>query len=155
MDPKIWGPHQWFMMHTISFTYPENPSPYDKRIYNDYYSSLKDVLPCDACKKHYNTFIMQHPLGPHLDKRRDLIQWVIDIHNFVNKNTGKPELSFDEVMYIYKNLKPISPFAKTDVEELIEKKKEKNYYKQYAIMLLLLFIIIGIKYYFNRYYFYL
>lgn len=153
MDPKIWGPHQWFMMHIISFTYPEEPSPYDKRVYNDYFASLKNVLPCDACKKHYNTYFMQHPIGPHLDRRKDLIQWVIDIHNFVNKKTGKQELTYDEVMYIYKNLKPISPFAKTDVEDLIEKKKEKNYYKQYAILLLLIFIIAASKYYYNRYYF--
>ena len=155
MDPKIWGPHQWFMMHVISFTYPDEPSPHDKRIYDDYYATLKDVLPCDACKKHYNTYFLQHPIGPHLDRRKDLIQWVINIHNFVNTRMGKREYSVEEVMHIYKNLNPISPFAKTDSEELVEKKRQKNYYKQYAICILLLLGIALCKYYFSKYYFYL
>lgn len=155
MDPKIWGPHQWFMMHTISFTYPETPSPHDKRVYHDYFASLKEVLPCDACKKHYNTFFLQHPIGPHLDRRKDLVQWVIDIHNFVNKNINKPELTTQQVLEIYKNLKPISPFAITDTDKIIENKKIKNNNQIYAIIILLFIIIIGIHYYFNRYYFYL
>lgn len=155
MDPKIWGPHQWFMMHTISFTYPEEPSPHDKRVYHDYYASLKEVLPCDACKRHYNTYFLQHPIGPHLDRRKDLIAWVVNIHNFVNKQLGKRELTVDEVMIIYKNLNPVSPFDKTNTEDLIKVKKKKKYYKQYIYLVFLLLVIVIIKYYFNKYYFYL
>ena len=155
MDAKIWGPHQWFMMHIISFTYPEVPSPYDKRVYYDYYASLKEVLPCEACKRHYNTYFLQHPLGPHLDRRKDLIQWVIDIHNFVNTKMNRPEYSFHQVMEIYKNLTPVSPFANTDTFSILEREKEKNYYKQYCILILLLIVIGLMKYYFSRYYFYL
>lgn len=155
MDPKIWGPHQWFMMHTISFTYPEEPSPHDKRVYHDYYASLKDVLPCEACKRHYNTYFLQHPIGPHLDRRKDLIQWVVNIHNFVNKNLGKRELTVEEVMIIYKNLNPVSPFDKTNTDELIKVKEKKKYYKQYTYILLLILTIAIMKYYFNKYYFYL
>ena len=84
MKPSVWGPQFWFILHIISFEYPEYPTESDKNIYYSFYSSLKDILPCEMCKKHYREFIHKHPLMPFLDKKADLIQWVIDIHNQVN-----------------------------------------------------------------------
>ena len=114
MLPSIWGPHLWFIMHVISFEYPQQPSEYDKRIYHDFYTSLKDVIPCQDCRKHYREFITRYPISPHLDTRSSLIKWVIQVHNFVNKSLGKPELSVAEVLNIYANLKPQSPFARVN-----------------------------------------
>lgn len=155
MDPKIWGPHQWFMMHVISFTYPEQPSQYDKRAFHDYYASLKDVLPCEACKKHYNTFFMQHPIGPHLDKRMDLIKWVVDIHNYVNINLDKPTYSVEEVLIMYKNLNPVSPFIKVEEVKKIEKNVNQKQRRLYLFLIIASLIIVFSIYYFNRYYFFL
>jgi len=155
MDPKIWGPHQWFMMHVISFTYPEQPSQYDKRAFHDYYASLKDVLPCEACKKHYNTFFMQHPIGPHLDKRMDLIKWVVDIHNYVNINLDKPTYSVEEVLIMYKNLNPVSPFIKVEEVKKIEKNVNQKQRRLYLFLIVASLIIVFSIYYFNRYYFHL
>ena len=90
MLPAIWGPHLWFVMHVISFEYPQQPSEYDKRIYHDFYTSLKDVIPCQDCRKHYREFITRYPITPHLDTRDGLIKWVIQVHNFVNDHWGKP-----------------------------------------------------------------
>ena len=68
---------------------------------------------------------------------------------------NRPEYSFHQVMEIYKNLTPVSPFANTDTFSILEREKEKNYYKQYCILILLLIVIGLMKYYFSRYYFYL
>lgn len=155
MEPRIWGPHQWFMMHVISFTYPEEPSSYDKRAFHDYYSSLKDVLPCEKCKKHYNTYFQQHPIGPHLDKRMDLIRWVIDIHNYVNTNLDKPTYTVEEVLKMYKGLEPVSPFIKVEEVKKIEKNVTKRVHRLYFYLGLMVAIIIFITYYYQRYYFYL
>ena len=114
MKPDIWGPHFWYILHIISFDYPLRPTEYDKRVFHDFYSSLKDIIPCEKCRKHYRTHINKYPLTPHLDTRDTLVKWVIQVHNFVNASLGKPILSIPEVMDIYANLKPLSPFATID-----------------------------------------
>ena len=153
MKPEIWGPHFWYILHIISFEYPLNPTEYDKRIYHDFYTSLKDVIPCEMCKKHYRNHIHKYPLTPHLDTRDTLIKWVIQVHNFVNASIGKPIMSIEQVLDVYSNLKPISPFATVDTLSIIKKHEEKQYIKTYYWLVILLIIIIVSRYYFNRYYF--
>ena len=31
LDPDIWGPHYWFVMHTIALTYPHHPNDITKK----------------------------------------------------------------------------------------------------------------------------
>jgi hypothetical protein len=140
-------------MHIISFEYPKQPSEYDKRIYHDFYNSLKDVIPCQDCRKHYREFITRYPISPHLDARSSLIKWVIQVHNFVNKSLGKPELGVQEVLDIYANLKPQSPFARINHTINTRTKEEKETTKTWCFIFLATFIIIISHYYFNRYYF--
>ena len=153
MLPSIWGPHLWYIMHTISFEYPQKPSEYDKRIYHDFYTSLKDVIPCNDCKKHYREFITRYPISPHLDNRDTLIKWVIQVHNFVNTSIGKPELSVSQVLNIYNNLKPQSPFIKINIYDNNYYKQHKQTNKLWCFIFLATFIIIISHYYFNKYYF--
>jgi hypothetical protein len=153
MLPAIWGPHLWYILHIISFEYPERPTELDKRIYHDFYTSLKDVIPCDQCKKHYRDHITKYPLTPHLDSRDTLIKWVVQVHNFVNASLGKPILKLEEVFDIYKNLKPISPFATIDTVKIARKHEDKTYTKTWAFIIIMAMIILLIRYYFNRYYF--
>ena len=153
MHPSIWGPHLWFILHIISFEYPEHPTEYDKRIYHDFYTSLKDVIPCSECRKHYRDHITKYPLTPHLDRRDTLVKWVIQVHNFVNMSLGKPTLTIEQVMHIYRDLKPISPFATIDTAMIKAKTEEKEYYRLYVFIFLAVITIFFCKYYFNRYYF--
>ena len=37
LNPKVWGPHYWFVLHTISLTYPLKP--------NEVKDLIKDKLP--------------------------------------------------------------------------------------------------------------
>ena len=156
MHPKIWGPHLWYILHIISFEYPEFPTEYDKRIYHDFYTSLKDVIPCIECRKHYRDHITKYPLTPHLDSRATLIKWVIQVHNFVNSSIGKPTFTIQQIMDIYANLNPLSPFATVDTALLKAQtalKEQKEYYRIYTFIILAGITILASRYYFNRYYF--
>ena len=155
MRPSLWGPQLWYILHIISFEYPEHPSEYDKRIYHDFYTSLKDVIQCPECRKHYRDHITQYPLTPHLDTRDTLINWVIKVHNFVNVSLGKPELTPRQVMSIYANIQPISPFEKQNIQTIKENTLNKQFYRIYTFIILAVIIIIASKYYYNRYYFHL
>ena len=74
MNPKIWGPHLWFILHIITFKYPKIPSNYHKDYYRDFFNNLKHIIPCVDCKKHYTKHIQEYPITPHLDSRENLIR---------------------------------------------------------------------------------
>ena len=101
---NVWGPSAWTFLHTITFNYPEDPLEDDKRKYYNFFMNLKDVLPCKKCQAHYKENIQKYDLSDSLDSRQDLVQWLIDIHNEVNKDTGKKSWSYEEVYNKYDNL---------------------------------------------------
>jgi hypothetical protein len=156
MDPNIWGPSFWYILHTISFHYPEKPSEYQKRVFHDFFNSLKDVLPCDKCKKHYVKYVTEYPISPHLDKKTNLIKWLIDVHNFVNLSLNKNTMTYEEVGKLYNNMKPVNPFIQvieTQKDDIKLKKKEKNNNNLVCIILIFI-IIIGIsKYMYKKSYY--
>ena len=43
MNPKIWGPHAWVFLHTITLNFPENPTPEQKKYYKDFLYFLLDL----------------------------------------------------------------------------------------------------------------
>ena len=153
MKPQFWGPQLWYILHIISFEYPEIPNEITKRTYHDFYASLKDVLPCSECRRHYKEYLHTFPLTPHLDSRDTLIKWVHELHNIININTGKRSISLDEMIDIYSNLNPISPFATIDNIKIAKKHEIKQYTKLYYWIVIMIIILISIKFYYNRYYF--
>lgn len=44
------------------------------------------------------------PIGPHLDRRDDLFRWTVNVHNEVNKLTGKPVVSEAESIQFYRRI---------------------------------------------------
>ena len=40
MDPKIWGPKVWFVIHTVALNYPNNPTYQDKRNHEDFFNHV-------------------------------------------------------------------------------------------------------------------
>lgn len=104
MNPEIWGAKMWFILHIITFTYPENPTFLDKRHYNDFFTNLQYVIPCDKCKLHYREHLENNPLTPNLDKKEDFVNWLIQVHNAVNISKGKPTMTYDAVLKEYREI---------------------------------------------------
>ena len=139
MEPNIWGPSAWRFLHTVTFLYPENPTVADKQNYFIFFKSLKKVLPCPNCQEHYSINFEKFPI--RLEKRDDLIEWLIDIHNEVNKMNQKREYSYEEVYDIY--------------NKMYEDGKEKggnnmNYISILAIISLIAIILYYHKNYYNK-----
>ena len=102
MNPLFWGPHGWYFLHSITMHYPKNPSEQEKQIYFNFFKSLENVLPCEKCAYHYSKNLEKLPLEPALESRDKLVRWLIGVHNEVNKETGKREYSYEEVIEEYK-----------------------------------------------------
>ena len=101
-DPRVFGPHFWFTLHSVSFFYPENPTDTDMRIHKEFYESFVHVLPCEECRNHYRMLLTKYPIEGHLSCRESLSRWVVFLHNNVNKKIGKPILEYQTVVENYK-----------------------------------------------------
>ena len=104
MDPNIWGPKFWFSLHSVSFTYPFSPDTKDKERYKTFFGLLEHLLPCVLCRNNYSKNIQNYPIDGHLDSRKSLAYWVMDIHNMVNSEIGKKFMSYDVVLKKYENV---------------------------------------------------
>ena len=102
MNPKFWGPGAWIFLHSITMNYPKEPSDDDKQAYYNLFKNLENVIPCEKCAYNYSMNIQKYPVEPALSSRDLLIRWLIKIHNEVNKETGKREYTYDEVIEEYK-----------------------------------------------------
>jgi hypothetical protein len=87
LNPNVWGPHGWFFIDSIVLSLPNNLSYEQKNIYKNFFTSLQDVLPCEACREHYKQNLIKFPLTDNiLSKKENMIKWILNVHNNVRKN---------------------------------------------------------------------
>lgn len=101
LKSTIWGPYFWFVIETIVYTYPKNPSEKVKKNFKKFIYALRYLLPCSICQKHFKSFIKKNPLDEYiLDSKKKLMNWVILSHN----NASKKNLTYDDVMFYYNSI---------------------------------------------------
>ena len=122
LDPEIWGPHYWFILHTIAITYPYTPNEVIKKKYYELYQNLPLFLPIEEIGNHFSVLLDMYPVTPYLDSRQSLMRWTHFIHNRVNESLRKPTLSFEEAMtHYYEHYKP------KQVKDIIQLKRREKY----------------------------
>ena len=104
MDPEIWGHHGWKFLHSMTLSYPDNPSENDRNNFSQFFNILKDVLPCEKCQLHFANNLQTYPVENHLENKESLFRWLVDIHNRVNVDNGKREYTYDEVTELYEKM---------------------------------------------------
>ncbi len=103
MEPKVWGPKLWFVIHTVALNFPENPSYQDKRNHEDFYNNLALIIPCEKCRIHYRERLNKYPIINHLEGPDKLFRYTIILHNDVNEMLNKPTMTYEEVVKLYQN----------------------------------------------------
>ena len=102
-DPKVWGPHYWFFLHTIAESYPLHPNEVSKRKYYDLIQNMPIFIPIDEIGNYVSDLLDKYPVSPYLDNRDSFVRWVHFIHNKVNLHIGKDEVSLPKAMALYRN----------------------------------------------------
>jgi len=107
MMVSLWGPALWHSLHTMSFNYPVNPTPEDKKHYRDYILSLQHVLPCKFCRQNLKTNLKSIPLTmDHMKNRETFSRYIYDLHELVNKMLKKKSgLSYCDVRERYEHFR--------------------------------------------------
>ena len=107
MLTSVWGPALWHVLHTMSFNYPVNPTTDQRNQYRDFVLSLKNVLPCGACRKNLAKNLESLPLTRYaLTNRKTFSRWVYKLHEQVNRMLGKKSgLTYEMVRERYENFR--------------------------------------------------
>ena len=101
LDPKIWGPHYWFFIHTVAMTYPIRPNAITKKKYYEFIQNLPLFIPVESLSGEFSKLIDKYPVTPYLDNRESLIRWTHFIHNKINQKLEKPQISLSEFYIKY------------------------------------------------------
>jgi hypothetical protein len=102
MNPEIWGPPYWFFLHTISLKYPLHPNATIKKKYYEFFKTLPDFLPSHS--NRIRKLMEVYPVVTYLDTREHLIKYVHLLHNKINKQLDKPEISLEKFYHDYYDL---------------------------------------------------
>jgi hypothetical protein len=138
LDPKVWGPHYWFFLHTIAITYPHHPNAVTKKTYYDLIQNLHVFLPVEKIAREFSQLLDQYPITPYLDNRESFVRWTWFIHNKINEKLEKPKISMEDFYtQYYENYKP------KDV-----KYRELYKLRSRIIYLAIVLLIIGVTYIF-------
>lgn len=79
MDPKRWGPHVWFYLHSL----PENVKP---ELIGQTVASI--TLPCPTCQSNFQDYREKHPPSS-ITTTQEAHAYISDLHNWVNIKLGK------------------------------------------------------------------
>jgi hypothetical protein len=136
MLTSVWGPSMWHYLHTMSFNYPVNPTPEDKKHYRDFVINLKYVLPCKYCRMNLKTNFKQLPLTKADMKNRETFsKYIYNLHELVNKMLHKKSnLAYCDVRERYEHFRSrcteenptIFKFNKLVKDNIIKNKTQKN-----------------------------
>lgn len=116
LTPEVWGPHYWFFLHTVAYTYPEYPTNVTKKKYYDLISNMPLFLPDLKMGDDFAKLLDRYPVSPFLDSRESFIRWVHFIHNKINLRLKKEEISIYKALdnYYYQFLpRPILDLHKS------------------------------------------
>jgi hypothetical protein len=103
MHPDLWGRKLWTSIHYIALGYPNQPTEIDVKNYYEFFSNLWKVIPCHKCSINYKNHLIELPIEPYLSSNIKLFEWTVLIHNIVNKEIGKKEISVEHALNILKN----------------------------------------------------
>jgi hypothetical protein len=123
ISPDLWGPHLWKFMHLFTLSYPNEPTEEEKDTAFNFFTAIQKVLPCEKCRYNFKNHL-ETLTEEVLDSNENLVKWLFNIHNEVNKTTGKPIFSFDDFINIYINNNNTASLNITNIDK--KEKKEDN-----------------------------
>lgn len=112
-DADIWGPKFWFFINTLAITYPLNPHETTKKKYYEFIQNLPLFIPNNEHGDNFSKHLDKYPVSPYLDSRQSFLKWVHFIHNKINDDLGKDNITFDEFINNYSALYVVERDNKT------------------------------------------
>uniref|UniRef100_A0A6C0AWR3 thiol oxidase n=1 Tax=viral metagenome TaxID=1070528 RepID=A0A6C0AWR3_9ZZZZ len=101
---ELWGPSFWFILHSITFKYPQFPTNNIKKKYYEFIQNLPQFMPDEKIGNEFAKFLDKYPVTPYLDNRNSFIRWMHFIHNRINVHLKKEIMSFSDFLKKYETI---------------------------------------------------
>ena len=103
-DPTVWGPHFWFFLMTLAISYPLKANEVTQKKYYDLLTNFPLFIPHPKIGNNFSILLDKYPVSPYLEGKDSFLKWVHFIHNKINTQLGKDELTFTEALDAYYEL---------------------------------------------------
>ena len=100
-DPTVWGPHFWFVLMTMAVSYPLNANEVTQKKYYDFITNLPLFIPHPQIGNKFSSLIDKYPVSPYLEGKDSFLKWVHFIHNKINVQIDKDEITMTEALDAY------------------------------------------------------
>jgi len=129
MLTTVWGPSLWHFLHTMSFNYPIQPTPDQKKQYRAFVLSLEHILPCKYCRINLKSNFKAVPLlHRDMKDRESFSRYMYRLHEHINQMLNKKSgLSYEEVKERYEHFR-----ARCAVTTAVEKGCTESLYGKKA-----------------------
>ena len=149
ISPRVFGPFMWATIHYICLGAPEQLNQQEKIAYANFFNNLPSIMPCKSCGLNLITNLKKYPIDNFLDNKKDLFKWSVELHNVVNRETDKKEITVQEAYDIWlKNIPEMGLLSKNiiSIEEdtIIVKNRKNNLILNIIGLVIILLLIINI-----------
>ena len=92
-DVEELGRGSWTLLHTLSATYPTNPTPQHQQSTHHFLRLFSQLYPCHVCAEDFQSWIQKPDNDPTeaLKSQEGFGRWMCKAHNEVNRKLGKGE----------------------------------------------------------------
>ncbi len=119
-NPRIWGPHFWFILKCIVHNYPMSPTAQDKEHIESYFYELQFVLPCEKCKYTFKQHYNKYPINKYLSSKTKLIEWLELIYDETNRSISNNRVKILDEFIDTGEMMPIKQNVKSDNDKILE-----------------------------------
>lgn len=119
-NPRIWGPHFWFILRCIVNNYPMSPNAQDKEHMESYFYELQYVLPCEKCKYTFKQHFNKYPICKYLTSRHKLVEWLELIFDETNRSIANNRVKILDEYIDTGEMMPIKQVSKNDSDKILE-----------------------------------
>lgn len=96
LSPDHWGPYVWAAIHLICLGAPDTLDASQQQAYRSFFNQLPYVIPCSTCANHLRENLSKVPIDNALTGNKELFAWSVKLHNLVNMQLKKPEVSLED-----------------------------------------------------------
>lgn len=94
-DLARWGPAAWHTLHAFAHTSPRQLDAGRRARTCEFLRLFGEHLPCPACRAHFRAYLVAHLDEDALGTREDVVRFMNDAHNDVNRRLGKRTWTYE------------------------------------------------------------
>ena len=91
------GPNTWSLLHSVAAIYSNHPNKTESESIKDFFEGLMYFYPSKS--ELMEEILKDHPLG--YSNREELVYYMCQIHNIMNKKIGKKKFSCKEAFSVW------------------------------------------------------